>query len=270
MKIKFLHVPKTAGTSVRHFLQMFFLSRHVCPASSNEQFRALPQEQLGSYRLFAGHIDWVDLDQIEGESFTFSILRQPQDRLVSYYFYLRSEGLKLDAVNLAKPERRGMHAALTLSPDDFFCGGGSAEVRKHIDALFDNFYAYYFAERSFDARRRIRVGVSVSEADLLARADRNLDRLDGLYSIGNLTLLQQDVIAACGRQGFGRWGALRSRLSPLRDMKLNTGAGSYASRIADLKSLGATHRTFDRIEEMTRLDDVIWKRLAPEHRPRSR
>jgi hypothetical protein len=270
MKIKFLHVPKTAGTSVRRFLSRFFLSRHVCPAINNEQFQALSPEQLRSYRLFAGHIDWTSLDRIEGECFTFSILRQPRERLVSFYFFLRAQASKLDPVALATPEKRGLHAAITLSPDAFFCDGGSPEVRKHLDSVLDNFYTYYFAEGSYDARRRMRAGLTISDAELLARVEHNLGRLDGLYSIDDLASLEKDVIDVCGRRGIGWWGTLHARFSALRDIKLNSGAGSYASRLDALKSLGATHRTFDRIEEMTRLDDVIWNRLAPEHRPRSR
>jgi hypothetical protein len=262
MKIKFLHVPKTAGTSIRIFLQRFFLSRHICPATNNLEFLALSPEQRRSYRLFTGHFDWSHLDQIEGQCFTFSILRRPQDRLVSYYFYLRAEGARLDAPSLARDENRGFHAALTLPPDAFFCDGGTGEVRKHLDALFDNFYAYYFAEKSFDARRRVQVGRSISEAELLARANRNLDALDGLYSMDDLSVLEQDVVAACARGIVGRWGALRSHFSPLGSLTLNRGSGDHASRIADLRSLGATRRTFDRIDEMTRLDDVIWKRMT--------
>lgn len=261
MKIKFLHVPKTAGTSIRIFLQRFFLSRHVCPATNNGEFLALPPDQRRSYRLFAGHFDWSYLDQIDGECFTFSILRRPQDRLVSYYFYLRSKGAGLDAPSLSLDRYRGFHAALTLSPDAFFCDGGTREVRKHLDALFDNFYAYYFAEKSFDARRRVQVGRTISEAELLARANRNLDALDGLYAMDDLSALQEDVAAACAGSIVGRWGALRSRFSPLGSLTLNRGSGDQASRIAELRSLGATQRTFDRIEEMTRLDDVIWKRM---------
>ena len=266
MKIKFLHVPKTAGTSVRIFLQQFFLSRHICPATDNLEFLALSPEQLRSYRLFTGHFDWTHLDQIEGESFTFSILRRPQDRLVSYYFYMRAEGAKLDERRLALDENRGFHAALTLPPDAFFCDGGTDEVRRHLDALFDNFYAYYFAERYFDARRRIRVGTSISETELLAKANRSLDALDGLYSIDDLAAVEEDLVAACTRGIVGRWGALRARFSPLRSLTLNQGSGNHASRIADLKSLGATRRTFDRLEEMTRLDDVIWKRMTSRRR----
>ncbi len=151
----------------------------------------MSQDQLKSYRLFTGHFDWAYLDQIEGECFTFSILRRPQDRLVSYYFYLRAEGARLDERRLALDENRGIHAALTLPPDAFFGEGGNREVRRHLDALFDNFYAYYFAERSFDARRRVQVGRSISEEELLAKAERNLERLDGLYTIDDLSTLQK-------------------------------------------------------------------------------
>jgi hypothetical protein len=267
MKIKFLHVPKTAGTSIRSFLQRFFLSRHVCPARDNAEFLALSPEQRRSYRLFAGHFDWAHLDQIEGECFTFSILRRPQERVVSFYFYLRARGARLDGRSLELDEKRGLHAALTWPPDAFFCDGGTREVRRHLDAHFDNFYAYYFAGRSFDARRRVEVGRTISEAELLARANQNLDALDGLYSMDDLSALEQDVVAACARGIVGRWGALRTRFSPLSSLNLNRSSGDHASRIAELKSLGATQRTFDRIEEMTRLDDVIWKQVTSRRRP---
>lgn len=217
---------------------------------------------MNSYRLFAGHIDWARLDQIEGDCFTFSVLRQPQERLVSYYFYLRAEASKLDPTSLAKPNRQGEKAALMLSPDEFFCEGGSPEVRNHLDTHFDNFYSHYFAERSFDTRRHIKAGKTILEAELLARAQHNLGRLDGLYSVGDLTLLQKDIIAACGQNGMGRWGTLRSLISPLQSIRQNSNAGDFVSRINDLKSLGATHRTFDRIDEMTRLDNVIWAWLT--------
>ncbi len=113
----------------------------------------------------------------------------------------------------------------------------------------------------------MRAGLTISDAELLARVEHNLGRLDGLYSVDDLASLEKDVIDVCGRSGIGWWGTLHARFSALRDIKLNSGSGDYSSRIAELKSLGATHRTFDRIEEMTRLDDVIWKRLTSGQRP---
>ncbi len=264
MNVKFLHIPKTAGTSIRSFLARFFLSRHICPAIDNKQLRTLPIEQLRSYRMFSGHFHWKSLDQIEGPSFTFSVLREPVARILSFYFFLRAVAANKDPRALATPQMFGIKAASVLPPDDFFCGGAG----QHMDDLFDNFYTFYFASRSFGARGPMRAR-QVSESRLLSKAHRNLDLLDGLYTTDDLDLLQEDIVDAFGRRGIGRWGALRSRLSPLPAMNLNNREGDFASRVAELRLLGATNRTFDRINEMTRLDNALWKEQFG-HRPPSR
>lgn len=257
MNVKFLHIPKTAGTSVRSFLSRFFAARHICPAVDQRQFRDIPPERLRSFRMFSGHFHWHALDQIEGPSFTFSVLRQPVARIVSFYFFLRAVAARSDPAKLSDPRMQGIHAAFTLPPDAFFCDGGSPEVRTHIDDLFDNFYTFYFAGRAFNARRRLQKK-NIPESRILAAAQRNLDRLDGLYSTDDLASLQKDIIASFGRSGMGAWGTLRSRFSPLPGINLNTREGDFTSRVADLKALGATDRTFERINDMARLDSMIW------------
>jgi hypothetical protein len=257
VNVKFLHIPKTAGTSIRFFLSRFFLARRICPAIDNKQLRAIPVERLRSFRMFSGHFHWKYLDQIEGPSFTFSVLRPPAARIVSFYFYLRAVGANADPLALATPQMLGIKAASTLSPDDFFGSGGPPDLRQHIDNLFDNFYTFYFAGRNYGARSAM-LARGISEARLLRQAQRNLDLLDGLYSTDDLAWLQEDIIDSFGRRGIGLLGALRSRFSPLTAMNLNQREGDISSRVADLTSLGATKRTFDRINEMTRLDNAIW------------
>lgn len=207
--------------------------------------------------MFPGHFHWHALDQIEGPSFTFSVLRQPVARIVSFYFFLRAVAARSDPAKLSGPHMQGNHAALTLPPDAFFCDGGSPEVRTHIDDLFDNFYTFYFAGRAYNARRRLQKK-NIPESKIVATAQRNLDLLDGLYSTDDLVYLQQDIIASFGRSGIGLWGTLHSRFSPLPGINLNTREGDFTSRVTDLKALGATHRTFERINDMARLDLMIW------------
>jgi hypothetical protein len=257
MNLKFLHLPKTAGNSIREFASRFFQQRHVCPVIYDAELRAIGDEELRSYRMFAGHLDWASLDRVDGPSFTFTVLREPLDRVLSFYFYLRNTGAKLDATQLETPDKRGMRAALTLPPDEFFCGG-PRPVRRQLDTTMDNLYAYYFAGRSFGMRREIHVGKGISEAELLRLANWNLDLLDGIYAIDDLGPLQKDIVARFGHAGVGRWGAIRSWFAPLRNLRLNSGEGSLDSRLAELKTLGATQRTFDRIGQMTRLDSAIW------------
>lgn len=254
--LKFLHLPKTGGTSVRSFLERFFRPEEICPAGFRHQFRAISRDKLASYRMFAGHLDWEDLDQIGGPSFTFTVLREPRERMLSYYFFLRAE-----AVRIAREEPGQVNdvarASLSLSPDDFFCTGGAPAVRRNIDNQLDNHYTHYFARRS--ARLRYRsLDRAVGDQELVALALANLGRLDGVFATGCLAPLKWAVIARFGGREVGAWRTALNCLYPIESIRRNRNGGTVATRLADLAALGATRRTFDRIEEMTRLDSLLW------------
>jgi hypothetical protein len=254
--LKFLHLPKTAGTSVRSFLKRFFRPEEICPASFRDEFRALGRDKLASYRMFAGHLDWEDLDEVKGPSFTFTVLREPRERLLSYYFFQRAE-----AVRMARDEpgrvTKVARAALALAPDDFFCTGGPPSVRLNIDNQLDNHYAHYFARRS--ARLRYRsLDRAMPGSVLVAMARRNLDRLDGVFATEQLEPLKWAVIARFGGREVGAWRTALNCLYPIQRIRRNQNAGTVATRLADLAALGATWRTFDRIEEMTHFDSILW------------
>jgi hypothetical protein len=254
--IKFLHLPKTAGTSVWHFLAQFFLQEEICPAGFRGEFQALSDHQLATYRMFAGHLDWEDLDRVEGPSFTFTVLREPRERVLSYYFFMRARAVSMARETPMQVDEVA-RAALTLSPDDFFCSGGSSSVRRNIDNQLDNHYAHYFARRSARLRYRTQTN-TLPESELLAMARRNLDRLDGVFQTGRLTPLKWAVITRFGGRRIGAWRTARSCLYPIQEVRRNQLSGTVATRLADLAALGATRRTFDRIEEMTCLDGLLW------------
>lgn len=254
--LKFLHLPKTAGTSVRHFLAKFFRPEEICPAGFRGEFRALSDDQLATYRVFAGHLDWEDLDRVEGPSFTFTVLREPRERVLSYYFFMRARAVRMERETPMRVNEI-VHAALTLSPDEFFCTGGSPSVRRNVDNQLDNHYVHYFARRSARLRYRSHVN-TLPDAELLETARRNLDRLDGVFETGRLTPLKWAIVTRFGGRRIGAWRTLQNCLYPLQNMPRNQLSGTVATRLADLKALGATRRTFDRIEEMTRFDSLLW------------
>ncbi len=254
--LKFLHLHKTAGTSVRAFLERFFRPEEICPAGFRHEFRALDRDQLATYRMFAGHLDWEDLDQVGGPSFTFTVLREPRERLLSYYFFLRAEAVRIAREDPAQVNEAA-RAALAFAPDDFFCAGGPPSVRRNIDNHLDNHYAHYFARRS--ARLRYRsLDSAIADSELVAMARRNLDRLDGVFATERLRPLKWAVIARFGGREVGAWRTALNCLYPIQRIRRNQQAGTVATRLADLAALGATRRTFDRIEEMTRLDSLLW------------
>ena len=253
MNIIFLHLPKTAGQSVHAFLERFFRHEEICPARENFQLLPIPLSQLRQYRLFSGHLDWALLDAVGGPRFVFTILREPAERILSFYFFLRQKAATLDANMINLPEYQGLRAAATLSPDEYFCAGPRM-LRNFIDTHYDNFYTYYFAGRTVDARAKL-IGIMKREHSLLTQvkltqlALENIKCLDRVYTTQSLDRLQTDIQDKLGRKVGGL---------VLSKLRINTGNGDLELRMGQLRALGATKSTFDRIHEMTSMDTEIW------------
>jgi hypothetical protein len=253
-RIIFLHIPKTAGQGIHSFFETLFRPEEICPARENFQLLPIPLAQLQQYRVFSGHLDWSLLDSMPQPKFVFTVLRRPIERLLSFYFFLRAKGSKLPPNALGLPEHRGMNAALNLPPDEYFSGSAPG-LRQFIDDRYDNFYAYYFCGRSFDARHKLRAIMtrqdsSLTESKILETAIQNLHTLDRVYTTDELDRLEADVRARCG---------ISSRGEKLSESQVNKGEGDFNSRLASLRELGATERTYKRLEEMTALDNKIWE-----------
>src|SRR5215469_10671789 len=253
LSIVFLHIPKTAGQSVHHFLKNLVGPAAVAPARVNEQLYLLSVPDLRRYRLFSGHLDWALLDCVQQPKFAFTILRNPVDRILSFYFFLRAEAQKLSEEELRRPENHGKHAVLHLSCDEYFTGG-KPHIRTFLDNHYDNFYMYYFAGRTYDARQRLlarqNAEPSFTTKRMLKMALENLASLDGVYTIGRLDDLEHDLRLATG---------FRDERPSLVGLHVNRGRDDPAGRMKALEALGATAATFDRIRAMVAQDEEIWK-----------
>jgi hypothetical protein len=257
--VVFLHIPKTAGQSVHSFLVHLFGQSAVAPARVNEQLIQMSIPQIRQYTVFSGHMDWALLDCIESPRFVFTILREPTDRILSFYFYLRSEAQKLTEEELKLPQNEGKWAALNLSCDEYFTSG-KAGLRNFLDNHYDNFYTNYFAGRTYDARQRLvgqkRADPAFDDGKILDLALANLSVLNGVYTVDRLDLLENDLRAVAGVPPDGK------SLQTLRINVNTTDARDERSRMDRLHDLGATRRTFDRIAAMTALDQRIWDHAA--------
>lgn len=88
-KLVFLHIPKSAGLTFDAMLRSQFSPEDVCPERIS-QLAYWPREQLDSYLYFSGHETFRNLQRIPGEKKIVTFLRQPVDRIVSFYSYLSS------------------------------------------------------------------------------------------------------------------------------------------------------------------------------------
>lgn len=94
-KLHFLHIPKTAGTSVTQFLQrQYDLEQIVFETTWRELFKYQPR--MPKLKLFRGHFG-INLSKMIGPEFkVISFLREPISRVMSQYHHIRktpTEGL---------------------------------------------------------------------------------------------------------------------------------------------------------------------------------
>ncbi|MDX2211803.1 MAG: sulfotransferase family 2 domain-containing protein [Oculatellaceae cyanobacterium bins.114] len=87
----FPHIPKTAGMTFRTILEDQFCSSDICPATLNAQLKGYTQADYEKYRLFRGHINYVDIPQILSHKHLLlvTVLREPIARVISHYEYIR-------------------------------------------------------------------------------------------------------------------------------------------------------------------------------------
>ena len=192
--IVFLHIPKTAGQAIHNSLvQLVGGTKHVSPVRVHTQSADGSQMPPG-YRLYSGHLDWVGLDDLFAKRFAFTVLRDPAERIASFYFYLRKEAEALSPEQLQLPENIGKRRILETSADDYFFGGDSDWQRFVLDH-YDNFYCSYFATRKMRGRAEV---ATLSPAEAFVRARAGLDLLDGVYLTTKLEDLERDI-----QQRFG-------------------------------------------------------------------
>ena len=194
--IVFLHIPKTAGQTVHNGLARTVRARRVSPIRVHTQ--ALhPQDQYpAGYSLYSGHLDWSAIAHLPAARFVFTVLRDPAERIASFYFYLQREAAALDKTTLNLPSNIGFKRALDWSPDQYFFGGDD-HWQMFIRSHYDNFYCSYFA-----TRRMLGWGetVDMTSAQVLKQARAGLACLDQVYSTNGLMAMEQDLNSRFGMQ----------------------------------------------------------------------
>ncbi|ARC87499.1 sulfotransferase family 2 domain-containing protein [Rhodovulum sp. MB263] len=193
--IVFLHIPKTAGQGIHATLEALVGGpEHVSPVRVHTQCPDGSQLPPG-YDLYSGHIDWTELGTLPPDRFAFTVLRDPRERIASFYFFLQKEARALSPEALAHPANTGKRAALELSADDYFFGGTPAWqnfVRDH----YDNFYTSYLATRRMRGRQRLRKLTAAERLDLAAQGAA---ALQGIYEVNRLQRLEADLSARFGK-----------------------------------------------------------------------
>lgn len=87
-KAVFFHVFKCGGTSMLNRLESIYQPEDIAPGRHNLPISKLP---LNDYKLYCGHIDGITFNRIldAGPAYSFTVLREPIDRLISQYYHFK-------------------------------------------------------------------------------------------------------------------------------------------------------------------------------------
>lgn len=91
-KVFFDHVPKCGGTSIVSYLRAHYPCRKVFLAygsDARDEFVRLAEHMRRSLGLIAGHQVDMLLDSVDSSFTVATLLRDPVERIVSVYYYVR-------------------------------------------------------------------------------------------------------------------------------------------------------------------------------------
>ena len=252
MKVVFLHIPKTAGQSVHAALVDSFTKEKVMPARVNNQLLQYSIKDINRYDVFSGHFDWSALDCVEGEKYTFTILRDPIERILSFYFYLRDKSLKMPENELDLPGNFGLKAAKNYSPNDYFTAG-PGHFRNFIDDHYDNFYSYYFAGRTYNSRSNFKPLLNSSvlqKTDIVDLALENISIIDDVFMMNQMP------------EVFTKVSSFSDKSGKAKEFNVNVNKDSSGNRLELLKSMDKSELAVERIMEWVDLDNLIIKEIG--------
>lgn len=187
IQVLFNHVPKCAGSTINNYLKSccsqsrLFSTDGYDPLPTAQEFKKLPQSQRYGYQVVTGHETDKLIEYVRPDAVTCTVLRDPVDRVVSYYWYMKQD------------EKHPLHEDATAKK--------LSEMLDERCPAICNWVACYFA-------RRTRVDAEANPVDTVNEAS---ERLSGYSLVGF-----QDDLLKFGRR-LGRVAGLQKEFSNHHD-----------------------------------------------------
>jgi hypothetical protein len=129
MRTVFLHIAKTAGTTLHRLLCANFEPAEICPERLS--LKHLRPDDLSRFHLFSGHYQWDDVCAVPDPKRVVTVLREPRERILSLYYFWRSHTWE----HIDRHDLIGPRAARTRSLLEFLHSPESI-LREAIDNCF--------------------------------------------------------------------------------------------------------------------------------------
>ena len=143
----FLHIPKCAGSTLRNVIerqypsgQTYRISPNPSPRESIREFKNLPESEQESIRALSGHGGFSGLhNYLPGKTEYVTLLRNPIDRVISNYYYVRrTEGHRhyetAREMSLREYVTSGVNKALDNQMVRSIAGSGAGGKNEEADA----------------------------------------------------------------------------------------------------------------------------------------
>ena len=123
-KYIFVHVPKTAGTSIRSLLCKKLGPSNISPPFDAKPLSVEQAYQLDSYSMIFGHISYSDIKKFFPDRKLITFLREPVARCLSIYGFFRQQTehplIPLDQIKSENNPYEATSLARQLDVDSFF------------------------------------------------------------------------------------------------------------------------------------------------------
>jgi len=244
--IVFLHIPKTAGQTIHSELTRVVGADAVSPVRVHTQAEPGTAQLPAGYGLYSGHLDWAALETLPDPRFSFTVLRDPLERIASFYFYLRREADKLTPEQIQQPAHTGARMITTRSVDDYFFGGPQ-RWQRFVHDHYNNVYCTYLVTRQIRGWKEI---TKIPRPVLVDQAIAAAKTIDKIYTLSTLSTLEDDIEARTGQR------------IAVTDRYVNAGPDARKStRWDDLRAMFETDACAERVARFARLDQRLMRRM---------
>ena len=244
----FIHLQKTGGMTFHALLARRFEQDRVFQAPQN-MLHLLSIAELGWFDLFSGHFDYASTKFIQRPNVcALSFFREPRQRLVSFYRFMRSHPLADEF-----QDSRSVELAHSLSAEEFF---EHDEVRAAPEVF--NHYLLTFGLSSYDIEQARPLNEKLITSQIMERAEQNVRALAG---IGITERFDESVTVLFNLLGFRAPRRIVSR-------HVTDRMGKTDKRFSQVEPVAMTPRLLEAMDELVRFDREIYEIAVSEYERR--